>query len=86
MYKAQYIQIAVVTQCHQSLNFLHKTVIQVSRVRAIRVIGGIAYNKDKSKAMSNGGCSNTWEILRNFDMWGPQGEKEQKCNTIKYPG
>uniref|UniRef100_A0A2P2LR16 Uncharacterized protein n=1 Tax=Rhizophora mucronata TaxID=61149 RepID=A0A2P2LR16_RHIMU len=33
------------TQCHQPLNFLHKTVIQVSRVRAIRVTGGIAFSK-----------------------------------------
>lgn len=37
----------LVTQCHQSLNFLHKTVTQVSRVSAIRVTGGIAYRKDE---------------------------------------
>jgi len=36
----------VITQCHQSLNFLHNTVIQVSRESAIRVMGGMAYKKD----------------------------------------
>lgn len=40
-----------VTQCHQSLNFLHKTVTQVSRVSAIRVIGGIAYKRNQLKVM-----------------------------------
>lgn len=36
-----------VTQCHQSLSFLHKTVTQVARPRAIRVTGGIAYIQHK---------------------------------------
>lgn len=37
------------TQCHQSRNFLHNTVTHVPRVRAILVIGGIAWKAHKQK-------------------------------------
>lgn len=37
------------THCHQSLSFLHNTVTQVARPRAIRVTGGIACAQVRKK-------------------------------------
>lgn len=63
----------LITQCHQSLNFLHNTVIQVSRESAIRVIGGIAYKKGAINVIRLAAILTACDIVQRRKYWSCRG-------------